>query len=142
MSNIATLQSLLSRVEAATGPDRKIDLDVARALVPDLVDPPITINLYLTGREVRAPEFILWRYTASVDACIALADRVLPGWWWSIERFGGAHPRRGFFMARMFTAVMPEEREIKELASANTASLAMLACILRAKIALAEQEPT
>lgn len=54
---------LIERVRNATGPDREIDWDVDEALtgeVPDFHGCP--------------------RYTASIDAALALVERVLPGW--------------------------------------------------------------
>ena len=52
------LQALLERVEKATGPDRLLSRDLARTFG------------------------MLGHYTASIDAALALVERVLPGWHW------------------------------------------------------------
>jgi hypothetical protein len=57
-----TLQELIAILEAAEGPDRKIDR---------------LISVYDPGPK---PEISSWNYTDSVDRAIALAEKVLPGW--------------------------------------------------------------
>jgi hypothetical protein len=54
---------VIARLEKAEGPDRGIDGAIAMAL-----------GLMPSGD----------RYTASIDAAIALVERMLPGWRWSI----------------------------------------------------------
>jgi hypothetical protein len=68
-----TIEELVGRVEAATGPDRKLDLLIAQTLVPDVV--VLRRNDDDTGNEPHT----YWEYTASVDAALALAERLLPG---------------------------------------------------------------
>lgn len=58
------LQDLQRRLAAATGADRELDAELARGLG---VEPPSTIDL-----------------TASVDRCIEVIHRVLPGWSWHV----------------------------------------------------------
>jgi len=57
------LQGLLERVRTAKGPDGEIDYAIYRQL-----------------REYTG----LQSYTASIDAALALTERVLPGWCWRI----------------------------------------------------------
>jgi hypothetical protein len=63
MSN--ELQALQQRVEAATGSDRELDRELARLLGG--------------GASAAPPD-----YTASVDHCVDLVHRVLPGWSWHV----------------------------------------------------------
>lgn len=72
------LKELIERVKAATGPDRELDSDLG-----------FTLGWYANGYE-----FYAWAeadgtfvesvnpkpFTASIDAALALTQRVLPGW--------------------------------------------------------------
>jgi hypothetical protein len=58
------LQDLEQRLAAATGADRELDAELARELG---VEPPLTVDL-----------------TASVDRCVEVIHRVLPGWSWHV----------------------------------------------------------
>jgi hypothetical protein len=102
--DIASLRSLKERVEKATGADREIDAEVCAALriVPDFDDTVYVAPLHyeiisdFSGPKIRI--YTVWAdgekhhaatrnpppITGSLDACVALADRVLPGWWYSI----------------------------------------------------------
>lgn len=59
------LRELGARLRAATGSDRELDGAVAKLLDPDRATAP--------------PD-----YTASVDRCVELVQRVLPGWSWHV----------------------------------------------------------
>jgi hypothetical protein len=63
------LASLLERVRAAKGPDRQLDRDIQKAL--DIGPTSFTHD-----------EFNHWplHVTASIDASLALVERLLPGW--------------------------------------------------------------
>lgn len=88
------LQSLIERVEKLTGPDREVDAELCLAFsYIGWVENPLNLrrsedhsNLldyeadedgdgHLSGCTDCAPEL-----TASVDAALAFAERVLPGW--------------------------------------------------------------
>ena len=77
--------SILDRLRAATGPDRKLDGDIAVALnqLPEIV-----------GGYTRRKDGLLWyhwippedcaiweapEYSGSIDAALALMERILPG---------------------------------------------------------------
>lgn len=64
--------TLIDRLSNLDGPDREVDREIAK------IDP---------GPK---PSMIPFDYTASVDAAIALAERVLPGWGWLVQNCG--HP--------------------------------------------------
>lgn len=88
----ARLEALLERVETATGPDRGLDDAIAFATQyrPDsqhdrlgsFADHEAKHN-YETAWIAHAPWRSQWDipfYTGSIDAALALVERVLPGW--------------------------------------------------------------
>lgn len=72
-----TISSLIKRLEEATGPDRELDADLAIAC--DLI----------SEREWWSTDYLKFGlvpcYTASVDAAIALAERVLGPVGWNVQ---------------------------------------------------------
>ena len=123
------LRELLERCEAATGPDRELDLHISR-------------SLGLLGHAAGLPDeafLAAWlpacrfgRYTASLDASIALVERMLPGWDWlvSLSELGG----------REFCAVVEHWDGDEYVSHRPTAPLAILSALLRALISQAEGE--
>lgn len=105
------LPTLLKRIEIATGPDRALDAEIARAcgiLKPyvDAMSGHGALHGYEYRGERRAFTASWWAYdrqrewppsaetiveqipsipcyTASVDQAIGLLEELLPGWWWS-----------------------------------------------------------
>jgi hypothetical protein len=86
----AKLNELLERVKAATGPDREIDGDLAEAFddapshLPRVTD---VGRSWLWAEFVEPDSWETWEapeYTASIDAALALVERVVPGWCWRI----------------------------------------------------------
>lgn len=75
-----TLQSLKGRIEAATGPDLELDLAIYGALIFKDMDQ------LAPGETNPMPK----PYTASIDAALALVERLLPGWAWRIEYWPSA----------------------------------------------------
>lgn len=62
---MTTFSDIIARLENATGPDRDLDR--------------------LIAKETGAFEIIEAKnYTASLDAAIALVERILPGWGWRV----------------------------------------------------------
>lgn len=138
----STLQDLLARVEAATGPGRELDMRIAYGL--RLVDPEAIWN----GRSFyeavdQFPDDVrgitncwpLGIYTASLDAAVALVERELPeGCLWKVGRAGAAEiygpghrlpggESTGYHDEAMFAG------------DADTPALALLAALLKALIA-------
>lgn len=68
-----TLDALIARLEKAEGPDREIDI-----LLTELLISPSEAELH------RIYSLEAYRFTHSVDASLALAERVLPGWTWRV----------------------------------------------------------
>lgn len=89
MADIAALRELKAKVNAATGPDRELDAQ-------------LSVHFGLMSAE-HAEYWLEWiaglggscdapvppsPLTASMDAAVALVERVLPGWSWEARRSG------------------------------------------------------
>lgn len=130
------LSALLARAESAKGPDRELDGEVWCA----------ARGYKFMNHTSQGEGFIYWhgtrqfrgeaeRLTASLDATLALCERVLPGW--DNDVMGIAQSLRGG--PRAYAGVWRDglrgETEIK--ADAPTRSLALLAAMLKALLAQA-----
>lgn len=92
---MADLSELLERVKAATGPDRELDCEIAIAvdgyftLPPRWDGGPIGYGYVDADGTLIHPghggDQLVKRYTASIDAALALVERCLPEWWWLRE---------------------------------------------------------
>jgi hypothetical protein len=121
---------LLARVKAATGPDRELDLDIAAALFTDGED-----TAWWQRRKERflsshmlvdaAPP-----YTASIDAALALTERMLPGRSYHVARHSLV--KTPFFVAAIGSRSGPPQEGTHE-ASAPLAILAALLTSLSTK---------
>jgi len=74
--------TLIDRLSKLDGPDREVDAEIDRAF-------GLNVDIgALTGPWTDYPKPGHYRetsrYTASVDAAIALAERGLPGWTWTL----------------------------------------------------------
>jgi len=73
-----TLSDLIARLETASGPDRELDAAIHRLLAGSPTDHWYNFfGEWITDQN--CPHI-----SASIDAAVALAERVLPGWTWSI----------------------------------------------------------
>lgn len=94
---------ILSRLKVATGPDRELDTRIWCASFPDektLLFPgrirPSEPPIWGTLRDISLEGWSDWEglamhvraehLTGSLDAAIALVERMLPGWAWTAER--------------------------------------------------------
>lgn len=132
MSSVTNLPSLLDRVKAPSGPDRELDHLVHGTLVESVGQKAYNLNDDGTrgsfiGADRTAPE-----YTTSLDAVIALTERVLPGAMW------GVHCHNGAYRAHV-TRASPI-RPIPNIADAPTPALALIAAVIQAEIAKQEKE--
>jgi hypothetical protein len=133
------LADLLRRVEAAAGPDRELDEAIAFALCDEhefvqLKGAPRGVGPTLYRFGSHAPHSAL-RVTASLDAALALVERVLPGAICGVDGIGPACLPE----ARVVPEHSGEEVLTQYEARGRTPALALLAALLRALIA--QQEP-
>ena len=98
---MSDIPSLLSRVRAASGPDRELDADIWRALCWEHHSHEIAKGTPFTG---------------SIDAAVALVERALPEWCYSIGKN---------------CAIMWDDERIVETEAASNA-LALIAALLAA----------
>lgn len=147
-STIKDLTSLLDRVRAATKGDREIDARIHHALFPDqrvLLDagsirPPRREPIYGALRDFPIDGWTDWDGIAitleaapcatSIDAAVALAERVLPEMnCWGVER------KVATYDAYVSRNNVPDGHWLIEALDLKSAPLAMLAAILSALIA-------
>lgn len=155
--NASDLTTLLARVEAAEGPDRELDARLSahfervgisygfgddEGWAPqDIVERWDDDKWAKVGRELSIGHA---RYTASLDAALALCERVLLPNLLGIE--GSWEPRdKGVWPAWSVRWYPPgTDRDGKswhaQVGSARTPALALLAALLRAKIAEASHD--
>jgi hypothetical protein len=95
------LRALARNIAAATGSDRQLDKDIARLL---------------DGQEAD--------YTASVDRCIELVHRVLPGWAWHV----------GWDATGVLPYATVHRGERRTVAAAPTVPLALLKALIDARL--------
>jgi len=94
------LSELISRVEAAKGPDREIDAAIWQLVLPDDYRKArgMASGLWPKNGDREAEERA-WAsraarpFSRSLDAAIALCERVLPGWLWEMRQ----DETRGYF---------------------------------------------
>lgn len=127
------LAALLARVEGASGPDREIDAEVCLAFGAAVEEPQrnrfgeIIVPAWWTmpgaSRAIWPHRTTPWFVTASIDVTVRLAEKVLPGWAWSVgnRTVGGQ------------AYVMKRGEGLIE-GKAPTPALALVAAIIRAKM--------
>ncbi|MEN6545673.1 MAG: hypothetical protein ABFE07_06485 [Armatimonadia bacterium] len=92
MTDLTALKELLERVEKATEPSKELNGDIA--VITGQFNPADCYrgrldthgDLWYGGWHRSGPAFVAPPYTSSIDACVALIEKVLPGWWWSTGR--------------------------------------------------------
>lgn len=118
--NGADMTDLLERVLKLTGPDREVD-----RLLTEVLNYP---NVYRNDDGTIPFTAECARFTSSVDAALALVERVLPGWVVLLDQYPDhwtvnlAEYRKGY-------GVWGDDFD----ATAKTAPLAILAALLTAK---------
>lgn len=130
------LKELLARVEGATGADRELSVRIWFALHPD-PEELWSLSGLNAQREQHSEKTLLRdvlsssrnygfhdqdHVTASLDAALALCERVLPGWRFVV----GTMPEGAGYYAAVGT--MPGVK------TAQTPALALIACVLHALI--------
>lgn len=127
MTGSAELGGLLERVRMAKGADRGLDCLIAVALDGFFIDGEKygePAYCYIRDGEQHRPgqsgDMLVRAYTSSLDAAVALVERVRPGWWWKIW---SAHGEPAFACIRGDGT--PEFRQ-----AGTTPALALLAALL------------
>lgn len=114
MTDPAILRDLLERIEAATGPDRELDYLIANSIGDwGPVDDPFPL-------------------TASIDAALALVEKMLPGCLWEVN---GGDPQA---LSRPLATIWPASNNTVQLeikARGNTPQHAILSALIRALLA-------
>jgi hypothetical protein len=86
---------LLARLRAAAGPDRKLDLEVARVGGwYGIVQEKTGVWRGFAPGEPRRTRRYVPGFTADLDAALALVERVLPGWFVGIQQNYIGNPPR------------------------------------------------
>lgn len=117
------LADLIERIGGATGPDRRLDGAIAIALTPGA---RTWIRGLAGGYKVGDEHKVADAFTASLDAALALVERVLPGW------FIGVQQNRGVPAENAWSGILcPEDGDEVEI-TAPTPALALLSSMLRA----------
>ncbi|HEY3694112.1 hypothetical protein [Phenylobacterium sp.] len=128
---MSDLQGLIERVEAATGPCLELDADIARAM-RITVTYSVEINPKPCGDDFN----YLPPLTASVDAALALAERVLLGCWWLVGK-GQLRGTEALYGAQL---LFGSDEVLGAGESPATPALAILSAILHAKLAQAQEQ--
>lgn len=148
------LQSLLSRVREATGPSEELDaLALCAVACPGGAVAQSPINgawCIYDGSDNRSRPRLWekrgwhrvegWPLTASVDAAIAFAERVLPGWHWGLSRCIGEPDGRDSFSASVYDLSVERTMQPDFEEFAATPALAMVAATIAALIAIAKEQ--
>lgn len=131
------IDALIERLEAATGPDRELDAAIfawsegGRIHYFDALAKNYVWERPIDGFWIRGVKSVpsTTKFTASIDAALALCERMLPGWSWKIVGEPGAvYPH---------CAVLRNAGKLSDVAEAfvashRTAPLAMVSALLLA----------
>jgi hypothetical protein len=121
------LQALLARVEAATGPDRHIDFWLSVLVSsPDPSDDFEKLRADIANVSIEEMA-VDGNFTASLDAALALVERVLPGWFKGLQE--SRNRSDAMRWAAYITPPKPADHEFEAYASAP--ALALLAALLK-----------
>ncbi len=138
--DITTLQSLRDRVANAPGPDRHADTLIAHGIDGWTIKKiggkphfshPEEVPVARDGKPSNYPS-----YTSSIDAALALVERVLPGW----EDFTGFNPDHYFNGKRGCAYCVLSLDDKKYSVVAHTRPLAIILATLDALIAQAKEK--
>lgn len=124
------IEALIERLEKLDGPDRDADWRIEKVIVRPEAFPDIEMWPPF-GPGCKFDKSIP-RYTASLDATIALAEKVLPGWYWCVGR-ASLFPNGWAYISRTHPSHCDREDEAAcaDGKAANPA-IALLLTLLRA----------
>ncbi len=124
----ADLQALLERVEKAEGPDEEVDMQLCLLAYPEIMAVSEKRDDGFWYHKQWGRMSVPANYTASIDAAVALVEKMLPGWTGHLD-FGGSQACA--YAIRPLT----EGPLVEHRAFATTPALALIAALLRALIA-------
>lgn len=84
-TRIEDLIALQARIRASNGADRELDAAIAKALGQLHGPSPCASVASAPGTSTWWPDERSARYTASLDAGVALLNAVFPGWHWAVS---------------------------------------------------------
>lgn len=118
------MNTLIDRLSKLEGPDREVDAEIALQNGWQV----------FPGDNWIGPEakIVVPDYTASVDAAIALAEKVLPGWYWGITQ-GDDGEDAMEFQGNIWPSIQPYPAELEQYGYHKFPAIALLIAILRAK---------
>jgi len=124
------MTDLIPRLSKLDAPDREVDAEIDRAF-------GLLVDIYpLSGPMTDYPEPVGYtetrHYTASIDAAIALAERVLPGWYWGITQ-GDDGEDAMEFQGNVWPSVQPYPAELEQYGYHKLPAVSLLIALLRAK---------
>ena len=116
---------IVERLEKLEGPDRSLDLEIARVLCPDV------LVLRQRNDDSGSDPYTYWKYTASLDAAVALVEKMLPSAAPGVSK--NVHHGHWYgWLAR----ICPDEAAATEMFSEGmseaNAAIALLICLFRA----------
>ena len=145
MTDLTTLQDLITRLEKAEGPDRELDADIALA-VGEVSRSQCGRTLTIKGHDwvLNRYEGTEWwdkkpsAYTGSVDAALSLMREVLLG---TDDISIVSKPPGGWVVTLAEWRMTPKPHRIwRSEAASESLPIAILMAVLRAKAAMAETE--
>ena len=121
---MTNLRELEKRLEEATGGSEDLNIEILHVLHD---------HGGFAREMVVVPNF-----TASLDAAVALVERVLPGWYWashSSQYWDNGRPADKCFLGGVYDASPPEINGKNFVVHKQTAALALCLALIRALIA-------
>lgn len=125
------LPDLIAKVEGLRGPNREVDFWLTvRVFAPcDYTDAELQADIDLVGIEGMAIEA---PYTASIDAAVALVEKVLPGWMWGLTQGSPAEDDGREFQGNIWPGEQPFPSDMEVFAYHPVPALALILALLRA----------
>jgi hypothetical protein len=140
------IPEIIEALEKAEGPSRGIDAEISMTALGmrmenKLADYPDEVPVFVVhdGNSSGSIEVMFPRFTSSVDAALALHERVLPGWFWRC----GETPLfpKGWAYVSRTDASNCDKKDEAASSDGKAASPAIALCIATLK-ALQAKEPT
>jgi hypothetical protein len=123
--------SVVDRVKGLTGPNRDIDREIGNRFRQEFEEK----NIYKRGHYPRVllrVEKVFPAYTGSIDAAVALINRVLPGWVATLYGVTGCKDTSAQ-LSPPLSETYPYTRQDDIWSTAPTPALALLLALLSAK---------